>query len=39
MQELAPSMRFVQRIANPDAFADVDADRALMVLLYQEALE
>jgi 23S rRNA (cytosine1962-C5)-methyltransferase len=38
MQELAPSMRFVQRIANPDAFADVDADRALKVLLYQEAL-
>jgi 23S rRNA (cytosine1962-C5)-methyltransferase len=39
MQELAPSMRFVERIANPAAFADVDADKALKVLLYQEAVE
>jgi 23S rRNA (cytosine1962-C5)-methyltransferase len=38
MQELAPSMRFVQRIANPEVFADVDADKALKVLLYQEAV-
>jgi 23S rRNA (cytosine1962-C5)-methyltransferase len=39
MQELAPSMRFVARLANPEAFADVDGDRALKVLLYQEALD
>ncbi len=38
MQELAPSMRFVERIANPAVFADVDADKALKVLLYQEAV-
>ena len=38
MQELAPSMRFVERLANPQAFADVDADKALKVLLYQEAV-
>ena len=39
MQELAPSMRFVERIANPAVFADVDADRALKVLLYQASME
>ena len=39
MQELAPSMRFVERIANPIAFADMDENRALKVLLYQEALQ
>ena len=38
MQELAPGMRFVERIANPAVFADVDADKALKVLLYQEAV-
>ncbi len=39
MQELAPSMRLVQRIANPKAFADVDENRSLKVLLYQESME
>jgi 23S rRNA (cytosine1962-C5)-methyltransferase len=38
MQELAPSMRFVERIANPASFADMDEDRALKVLLFQEAV-
>jgi hypothetical protein len=28
----------VERIANPAVFADVDADKALKVLLYQEAV-
>jgi 23S rRNA (cytosine1962-C5)-methyltransferase len=37
MQELAPSMRFVERLANPAVFADVDGERALKVLLFQEA--
>jgi 23S rRNA (cytosine1962-C5)-methyltransferase len=35
MQELAPALRFIERLANPAAFADVDADRALKVLVYQ----
>ena len=39
MQEQAPSMRLVQRIANPKAFADVDENRSLKVLLYQESME
>ena len=39
MQELAPSMHLVQRIANPKAFADVDENRSLKVLLYQESME
>ena len=39
MQELSPSMRFVRRIANPAAFADVDEDKSLKVLLYQESME
>jgi len=34
MAELAPSLRFVERVANPAAFADVSADRALKVLVY-----
>lgn len=39
MQELAPSVRFVERIANPAMFADVAEDRALKVLLFQASLE
>ena len=39
MQELAPGMRWVQRIANPAVFADVDADKALKVLLYQASMD
>ena len=35
MQELAPALRFVQRLANPAVFADVAPERALKVLLYQ----
>jgi len=35
MQEQAPALRFVQRLPNPGAFADVSPERALKVLLYQ----
>ena len=35
MQALAPGLTWVQRIANPAAFADVSDERALKVLLYQ----
>jgi 23S rRNA (cytosine1962-C5)-methyltransferase len=34
MCEVAPEMRFVERLANPSVFADVDDDRALKVLVY-----
>jgi 23S rRNA (cytosine1962-C5)-methyltransferase len=39
MQEIAPSMRFVERIANPEVFADVSEDRSLKVLLYQASMD
>lgn len=35
MQELAPQLAFVQRLANPPVFADVAAERSLKVLVYQ----
>lgn len=35
MAELAPQLEFVQRLPNPPVFADVDAERALKVLLYR----
>ncbi len=35
----APALRFVQRLANPPAFADTDAERALKVLLFEAPLE
>ncbi|WP_026435044.1 class I SAM-dependent methyltransferase [Acidovorax sp. JHL-9] len=35
MRELAPELVFVERVANPVAFADVDEGRALKVLVYQ----
>lgn len=35
MAELAPTLRFVQRVANPDTFADVSMERALKVLVYE----
>lgn len=35
MQELAPELRFVERVANPLVFSDVDDQRALKVLVYQ----
>ncbi|MGY0196201.1 class I SAM-dependent methyltransferase [Leptothrix sp. BB-4] len=34
MAELAPTLRFVERVANPDTFADVSTERALKVLVY-----
>jgi 23S rRNA (cytosine1962-C5)-methyltransferase len=35
MQELAPQLTFVERVANPPAFADVQPQRALKVLVYR----
>lgn len=35
MQELAPSLTFVQRVPNPPVFADVSDERSLKVLVYQ----
>lgn len=35
MQELAPELAFVERVPNPPAFADVQAERALKVLVYR----
>ena len=38
MQELAPELALVERLANPPAFADVSPDRALKVLIYRAHL-
>ncbi len=35
MAELAPELRFVERVANPAVFADVDEGRALKVVVYR----
>jgi 23S rRNA (cytosine1962-C5)-methyltransferase len=35
--EAAPSLRFVERLANPAAFADVDTEKSLKVLHFQNA--
>jgi 23S rRNA (cytosine1962-C5)-methyltransferase len=35
VQEHAPQLQFVERVANPAVFADVSADRALKVLVYK----
>jgi 23S rRNA (cytosine1962-C5)-methyltransferase len=35
MQELAPELKFVERVTNPAAFADVSPERSLKVLAYQ----
>jgi 23S rRNA (cytosine1962-C5)-methyltransferase len=35
--EQAPELAFVEQLANPAAFADADADKALKVLLYRAA--
>jgi 23S rRNA (cytosine1962-C5)-methyltransferase len=35
MQEQAPTLEFVERVANPAAFADIDAERSLKVLVYR----
>jgi 23S rRNA (cytosine1962-C5)-methyltransferase len=37
MAELAPELRFVERVANPAEFDDVAPERALKVLVYQAA--
>ena len=34
--ELAPSLQWVERVANPSVFADVSPERALKVLVYRE---
>jgi 23S rRNA (cytosine1962-C5)-methyltransferase len=34
MTELAPELKFVERVANPEAFADVSSERSLKVLAY-----
>ena len=38
MRELAPELRFVERVANPAVFDDVAPERALKVLVYQAAI-
>ncbi|GGH64766.1 S-adenosylmethionine-dependent methyltransferase [Comamonas phosphati] len=35
MQEIAPELQWVERVANPPAFADVDEERSLKVLVYR----
>ena len=35
MRELAPELQFVERVANPAVFADLEPGRALKVLVYQ----
>lgn len=35
MQEVAPELKFVERLANPATFADIDAERSLKVLVYK----
>jgi 23S rRNA (cytosine1962-C5)-methyltransferase len=35
MQELAPELQFVERLANPAVFADVSPERSLKVLVYR----
>ncbi len=35
--EAAPGLRFVERLANPEAFADINPEKSLKVLHFQEA--
>lgn len=35
MAEIAPELQFVERLANPPVFADVDEERSLKVLVYR----
>ena len=35
MTEIAPELQFVERLANPPVFADVDEERSLKVLVYR----
>ena len=37
MREQAPELSWVERVANPAAFADVDEERALKVVVYKSA--
>ncbi len=37
VREHAPGLQFIERVAPPPAFADVDADRALKVAVYRAA--
>ena len=37
VQEQAPTLQFVERLANPATFADAQPERALKVLVYREA--
>jgi 23S rRNA (cytosine1962-C5)-methyltransferase len=32
---VAPGLEFVERLANPATFADIDAERSLKVLVYK----
>ncbi|MDR0201340.1 MAG: class I SAM-dependent methyltransferase [Delftia acidovorans] len=36
MAEAAPTLQFLERVANPPQFADVDEERSLKVLIYRE---
>ena len=36
MAQAAPELQWVQRVANPESFADVDAQRSLKVLVYRQ---
>ena len=38
MRELAPTLEYVERVANPAVFADVSDDRALKVLVYRDVM-
>ena len=38
MRELAPTLEYVERVANPAVFADVSNDRALKVLVYRDVM-
>lgn len=35
MREVAPELQYVERVPNPDSFADTDPERALKVLVYR----
>lgn len=37
MQACAPSLGFVERVANPPVFADIDEDRSLKVLVFKDS--
>lgn len=39
MAEVAPSLQFVERVANPPTFADIDEERSLKVLVFRKPEE